>query len=257
MSRWLQLRQIAFVARERDPVVDDLKAVLGLEVCYEDPGVAKFGLHNALLPVGSQFLEVVAPVQNGTTAERYLDRRDGDGGYMVITQCNDHADRRARVDKLGIRVVAQLDHGGFTNMQLHPADTGGSFLEIDQQADDDPTGPWEPAGQDWQPTVRTDVVSAITAAELQCDDPAKVAQQWSEIVQIDVEPDGDRWSIPLTNATLRFVPITDGRGEGLGGLDIAVVDGDRLRTAAGERDRLVSADQVLLGGVRFTLCEQN
>ena len=61
----MRLRQIALVARELEPVVDDLCAVLGLEVCYRDPGVAEFGLHNALMPIGTSFLEVVSPDARG------------------------------------------------------------------------------------------------------------------------------------------------------------------------------------------------
>jgi len=37
------------------------------------------GLHNFLMPVGSNFLEVVAPSREGTAGGRYLDRRGGDG----------------------------------------------------------------------------------------------------------------------------------------------------------------------------------
>ena len=69
---WLRLRQIALVAEELAPTVDDLRAVLGLEVCFNDPGVKTFGLENALLPVGNQFLEVVAPIEEGTAGGRYL-----------------------------------------------------------------------------------------------------------------------------------------------------------------------------------------
>ena len=44
---WLRLRQIAFVAAELAPVQDPLETVLGLEVCHNDPGAGRFGLHNA------------------------------------------------------------------------------------------------------------------------------------------------------------------------------------------------------------------
>ena len=93
----LRMRQICLVARHLAPVVDEFRAVLGLEVCHRDAGVGKYGLENALFPIGHKFLEVVAPLREGTTAGRYLDRRGGDGGYMVITQCDDHAPRRRRV----------------------------------------------------------------------------------------------------------------------------------------------------------------
>ena len=79
---WLRLRQIALVARELAPIEKDLIDVLGIEVCFRDPGVAHFGLENALFPIGNQLLEVVAPVQENTAGGRYLERRGGDGGYM-------------------------------------------------------------------------------------------------------------------------------------------------------------------------------
>src|SRR5262245_64548692 len=101
----IRLRQVALVARELDPVVDDLCARFGLSVSFRDPGVATFGLHNALMTIGDQFLEVVAPTEDGTTAGRLLDRRAGDGGYMAIFEVDDLDDRLALLDKLGIRVV--------------------------------------------------------------------------------------------------------------------------------------------------------
>ena len=88
---WLRIRQIALIARELAPVVDDIRDVFGLEVAYRDPQVAAFGLESAVFPVGNQFLEVVAPTREGTPGGRYLDRRNGDGGYMVICQCDDQA----------------------------------------------------------------------------------------------------------------------------------------------------------------------
>ena len=122
-GKHLKLRQIALVAAELAPVEAAIVDVLGVSVCYRDPGVAYFGLENALFPIGDQFLEVVAPTQAGTAGGRYLERRGGDGGYMVITQCDDHAVRRARVDDLGVRIAHEFETDVFRNMQLHPKDT--------------------------------------------------------------------------------------------------------------------------------------
>src|ERR1019366_7586020 len=252
---WLRLRQIALVARKLAPVVDDLREVFGLEVGYRDPEVKVFGLENALLPVGSQFIEVVAPIQEGTAGGRYLDRRGGDGGYMTIMQCDDHAPRKRRVAELNIRKVIDHDTAVFHNMQLHPRDTGGTFLEIDfQPGGEAPDGPWMPAGKNWKPAVRTDVVRAITGAEIQSPDPEPLAKRWSDIIEIPVQKDaGGNPTIKLENATLRFVKDTDGRGEGLGGVDLAVVDRKRLLNAAEKRHRRVGDNLVLLGGIRFRL----
>jgi hypothetical protein len=253
---WLRLRQIALVAEKLAPVEEELKDVLGIEVCFRDPGVAHFGLENALFPVGNQLLEVVAPVRENTAGGRYLERRKGDGGYMVITQCNDHAPRRARVEALGVRIVNQFDTGEFRNMQLHPKDTGGSFFEIDEMLAPDAhasDGPWEPAGKDWQRARRLERVTGILAAELQCDDPQRVAARWSEIAEIPLgELDGNP-SLPLDNATLRFVPCTDGRPEGLGGIDVACADKAAILAAAAARGAVTGEDQVSLCGMRVNL----
>ena len=200
---WIRLRQIALVARELRPVIDDLSAVLGIEPCYVDPGVGVFGLENTLLPVGNQFLEVVAPIQAGTAGGRYLDRRGGDGGYMVITQTDDHAARRARVAELGVRVAWGFDAKDkaadgteeieYRCMQLHPRDTGATFFEIDEQGGDralEIDGPWHPAGPDWQRVKRVDVTRRRLV----------IAESISEVAGQVV------WSTPKTHQT-RSVPV--------------------------------------------------
>ena len=253
---WLRLRQIALVAAKLAPVERQLIDVLGIEVCYRDPGVAHFGLENALFPIGNQLLEVVAPVRDETAGGRYLERRGGDGGYMVITQCDDHAPRRARVEALGVRVVTHYDSGEFRNMQLHPKDTGGSFFEIDEMLGPgahDPDGPWEPAGKDWRRARRLERVTAIVAAEVQCDDPHKVAARWAEIAEIALSHEAGHPALPLQNAQVRFVSCSDGRPEGLGGIDVACADKAAVLGAAEACGARTGDDQVTLCGTRINL----
>jgi hypothetical protein len=250
----LRLRQIALVARNLAPVVDDLRDVFGLEVAYRDPAVETFGLENAVFPVGHQFLEVVSPIREGTAGGRYLERRGGDGGYMVIFQCDDHARRKRRVEELGIRKALAQDEPEYRLMQLHPRDTGGSFLEIDMQVGgDDMSTAWQPAGREWQRAVRTEVVRAIAAAEIQSPDPEGLAARWSEILEVPVKRDGAHPFLSFDNGVVRFVMAADGRGEGLGGLDLAVADRPRLLAAAERRGRRVSETLVEICGMRFRL----
>ena len=252
---WLRLRQIALVAEKLGPVEAELVDVLGISVAHRDPGVGNYGLENALLPVGNQLLEVVAPIRENTAGGRYLERRGGDGGYMVITQCDEHAPRRTRVDALGVRIVAQFDSEHYRGMQLHPRDTGGSFFEIDQPLGanaHDPDGPWEPAGPNWQDYRRLERVTGIVAAELQCDDPGKVAARWSEIAEIPLVDNGNP-TMSLENATVRFVPCADGRPEGLGGIDIACADAEPILQAAEARGVRSGDNQVYLCGTRMNL----
>ncbi|MBU2548139.1 MAG: VOC family protein [Proteobacteria bacterium] len=254
----LTLRQICLVAEKLQPAIEDLKTVLGLEVCFIDPGVEIFGLENSLMPVGTNFIEVVAPVRDNTAGGRYLQRRGGNGGYMVITQAQSaeaHAALRARVDRMGVRVAWEMPHDTVHYMQLHPADTGGTFFQIDWDTENEHQGQWVPAGgRAWREFVRTDVVTAITAAEIQSPDPESLARRWSAIADIPLRTSAaGHLEMPLSNAVVRFVPETDGRGEGLGGIDVKVADRSRLLEAARARGLTALDDQVTICGTRFNL----
>jgi len=249
---WIRLRQVALVARNLPEVLDNLHATFGLEVAFRDPGVATFGLQNAVLPVGTQFIEVVSPVQEGTAAGRQLDRRGGDGGYMVITHADDHAPIRQRVKELGIRTVLESQEDTYKIMQLHPRDTGGSFLEIDwQQGGEDPHGPWEPAGPDWQKARRTEIVDGIRGVDLEAADPEQVAARWSQITAIPVEKRDEVPVLPLDNAVVRFLPGPSDVHDTIVGVDLAAVDAAAALAAASERGLPVDGTAVTICGVRF------
>ena len=206
---FIRLRQVALVAHDLDATLAALRDELGLDVAFNDPGVATFGLRNAVLPVGTQFIEVVSPTKDGTAAGRQLERNGGDGGYMVITHTDDQAPYRERAEALGIEV----DDHGYKIWQLHPGDTGGSFLEIDfQPGGEDPNGPWMPAGKDWHRAVRTDIADGITAVELAVPDPGKTSARWTEILG---QPHFDNAQIRWTEGTGGLVAVDlSGRGTG-------------------------------------------
>lgn len=240
----MRLRQVALVAAELDPVVDDLTAVLGLEVGFRDPGIVEFGLVNAVMPVGDTFLEVVAPMQEGTTAGRFLERRGGDGGYMVIVQTDRLEADRARFAELGVRVVWTIDLEDMWGTHLHPRDVGGAILSVDAAV---PPEEWKWAGPTWRESVRTDVVTGITGVVVQADDPDKIARRWSEVLDVPVSDDG---VMPLDGGgRIRFVPATDGRGDGVSAIEVAG-DGPALRRRATDRGRL-DGGRIIIGGVEI------
>ena len=81
--------------------------------------------------------------------------------------------------------------------------------------------------------------------------------RWGQIVEFPVEADaGGQPALRFENASVRFVKDTDGRGEGLGGVDLVVADRARLLAAAERRGRRVSDDLVNICGVRFRLVEK-
>ena len=225
-------------ATELDAVVEELCDFLSVEVCYRDPGVANFGLHNALMAVGDQFLEVVSPFREGTTAGRFLERKGGDAGYMVIFQVPDLASARRRVDAASMRVVWEGSVAGIRGIHLHPADIGGAIVSLDEA---DPADGWPWAGPDWREHVRTEAVSGFAAAHVQAAEPSLLAGRWSSVLGIDPVTHAGSPVIGLDDAVVRFDAPTDDRGDGLAGIDLTTAD----RTRAG--------DSAQIGGVTFRL----
>ncbi len=64
----MKLRQCVFVAKDLESSSAGLCDILGLEVAFRDPVVAKWGLANVVCPTGHDFLEIVSPTQDGTAA---------------------------------------------------------------------------------------------------------------------------------------------------------------------------------------------
>ena len=64
----MHIRQIVFAARELEANSATLAQLLALDPPFADPGVAEFGLRNAVYAFGDQFIEIVLPTRDGTTA---------------------------------------------------------------------------------------------------------------------------------------------------------------------------------------------
>ena len=248
----LRLRQICLVAPALEPVVGDLAAILGLEVCYRDPNVAHYGLENALLPIDSILLEVVAPVQEDTAAGRFLARSGGRGGYMAIFACPDPAERKRNAEQLGVRVAHEIDRPPYHGVQLHPRDCRGAFIEFNTTAgSDNILGPYPPAGPDWTRGIRREVTRSLSAVEMQGPDPAALAAHWGRLLSVAPRavPDGT-WEITLVNATVRFAP---GPRDAMTGLDLEVVDPAAVLEAARRRGYTVGPRSVAIAGVDLRL----
>lgn len=249
----MRLRQICLVARELEQPAADLTQVLGLSVAFRDPGVGRFGLANIVTPVDRDFLEIVAPIQPGTSAGRYLDRRGGDGGYMVILQADNAKADRDRLAAQGVRAVEVIERPTYHATHFHPADTGGILLSIDSVPGGDwkhADCEWNPAGPEWRQHRRDSIARNLVGAELQSDDPDGFAALWSKLLG---KPVGPGRTIALSNATLRFVPATDGRGRGLGGIDVTVADKAKALAEATRRGLAIDGDMVTICGTRVRL----
>jgi hypothetical protein len=249
---YMRLRQICLVAPHLEPVIGDIAGIMGLNVCYRDGSVAKYGLENALLPVDTILLEVVAPFQPGTAAGRFIEKTGGHGGYMAIFCCDDPDARGAHAREMGVRVANVIDHAPYHGVQLHPRDCRAAFIEFNHtDGSDDILGPYPPAGPDWQKSIRKDVTQALIGVEMESPEPPVLAGHWGKIIGIPVstgksgEPE-----LKLSNANFRFVK---GASDIMSGLTFRVSDIAAVRDAAKTKGRPVSGDSFLLGGVTFHL----
>lgn len=248
----MRLRQIALVAKDLAAARADISAVLGIDYAYDDPGVGKYGLRNAVFPIGDTFLEVVSPKEPGTTAGRLLEKRRGDGGYMVILQVDDLAKALDRVKDASARIADQRDKDGAAFTHIHPKDIGGAILSLDRMV---PKERWEWGGPQWQSHVCTDTSVKLAGAELQARNPAQMAARWAKVLGREATEESGVWRILLEDGEIRFTVESDGRGEGLAAFDLVVRDIDAVRANAAARGLLDPDGTVMLAGTRVRLIQ--
>ncbi|KAF2432899.1 hypothetical protein EJ08DRAFT_608169 [Tothia fuscella] len=236
-----RLRQIALVVKDLDRAREVLTKVLGTEVVFEDPGVAKWGLKNILIAIGGDIIEVVAPFEPGTTAGRLLEKRGGDGGYMIIMQTLDAAKRRQYILDKGLsKVIWGYDRDGITAAQYHPKGIpGGMMPELDSHPTTpsnpspltDPFSPWHACGKDH--TAYSALMKKYSDIHLsgvllrlapgQTDTEA-ASRYWQDTFGVGMSRD----LLAFTNARMGFVRGVEGRSEGLESITIGVDGVGRL-----------------------------
>lgn len=206
----LRLRQVVVASTDLAATRTAIEDELGLPHVWADPGIAYFGLRNALYAIGDCFLEVVSPVRDDAPAQRFLDRAGCDAGYMAIVQTTEALDGvRDRATDLGVRIVFTAEGDGVTGLHLHPSDTGGTLLSIDR-CDEPAAWPW--AGPAWEAAPDRGY-SGMTRAAFAVADPAAVAAKWAALLGTDA----DGTTVVLDGSTLEFVE----GGAGLCEVDLA------------------------------------
>jgi hypothetical protein len=192
----LRLRQAVLAVEELEPVAAALRAALGLQEPYRDPGVGEFGLENVVFALGDCFLELISPTRADTAAGRYLSRRGGDGGYMVIFDLEDLEGARSRAQELGVRTVWQIDLPDISGTHLHPADMRGAIVSLDRSR---PYGTWRWGGPAWTGATGVGAPGRLAGITIAVADPEAVAARWAEVLGVtsngedgeDGEEDGE------------------------------------------------------------------
>jgi hypothetical protein len=235
----VRLRQAVIAASELEPAAATLTDVLGLGEPFRDPGVAFFGLENAVFAIGDCFLEIVSPTRSDTAAGRYIERHGGDCGYMAMFDFEDLASARQRAGESDVRTVWEIDLPDISGTHLHPADIGGAIVSIDGSR---PYGSWRWGGPQWTGLIAGDgAPGRLAGVTLAVAEPAAVAARWSHVLGVPLSGDGAVGGdavIALEGAEVRFRPVGDGGGEGLVEFAFADVPG-------------LTGDGVEVGGVRL------
>ena len=230
----------------RDPIVNDLCKLFNFEVAFNDPGVAHFGLENAVIPIGTDFLEVVSPVEENTTAGRYLNKRGGDGGYMIIIQVDKFEDSQKLVNEYNIKTVWETDLPKAKAMHLHPKQMGGAILSLDWM---EPKESWKWAGPNWEKNI-SGPIKGIDGVEIQSDDPELMLNTWLRVLG-DVERDHEN-KILLDNTWIKFSQATDGRGPGISAFSLKAENSNEIIERAQNLGFMVD-DKITIGGIKFYL----
>ena len=242
----MDIRQIVMVSGLRDPIVNDLCELFNFEVAFNDPGVAHFGLENAVIPIGTDFLEVVSPVEENTTAGRYLNKRGGDGGYMIIIQVDKFEDSQKLVNEYNIKTVWETDLPKAKAMHLHPKQMGGAILSLDWM---EPKESWKWAGPNWEKNI-SGPIKGIDGVEIQSDDPELMLNTWLRVLG-DVERDHEN-KILLDNTWIKFSQATDGRGPGISAFSLKAENSNEIIERAQNLGFMVDGT-ITIGGVKFYL----
>lgn len=244
----LRIRQIVVAASDLAATVARFESVLGVRVCYRDPEVATFGLHNALMLIGDQFLEVVSPTRDNTAAGRHLERH-GDSAYMLILQTDDLPRDRARLERLNVRLVWQADFPDISAVHLHPKDIGAAIVSLDQPR---PAASWRWAGPQWQQCSTRDGAQRILDATIAAGDPIALAQRWAQVLGTgEPVPTADGPRIDISNGTLGFVKTA--QSDLITGFGIAVADPALALANARAQNLPVIGSAATICGTQFRL----
>jgi len=216
----LRIRQIVFVVRDLAAGSRRLTELLALDPPFRDPGVAEFGIDNAVFAFGDQFIELVSPVRAGTAAGRHLDRR-GEGGYMLILQTDAFDDVQARMRALGVRTVWEKTLPDIRAMHLHPKDIGGAIVSIDQPV---PPASWRWGGPSWRMQAGARGRQRVVGVTVAAADPPAMAARWAEVLGRPVAtPHGNGMRVGLDGGVVDFIGARQA-GEGITGFVLRVAD---------------------------------
>ena len=248
----MRLRQLVFVSKERDRLAKEICDVFELKEAYNDPGLINFGLENVLIPLNDSFFEIVMPVQENTTAERFFDKTGGEGGYMVIVDVENFEKENDRIKNSEIKIVWNGDRKEedihARTIHLHPKQIGGAILSLDKMIPEDE---WLWAGINWKEHINKSLVDSISGVILKSSDPDRLCSQWE--LALGKKRDEDKtFNISLDQSKISFVKDVDSKQDGIVAFIIKALNPEKIIENAKSKNLLIN-NEIIIGGVQIIL----
>lgn len=223
------LRQIVLIVPDLDEAVDRAREIFGFTSGTRDTeSMAELGFTHEIFSFADTFIEIVAPIDAESPHGRMV-ARQGAGGYMVDVQVADLDKLVERAAGLDIAPLFVQDFEEHRISQWHPKALG-TLAEFDHV---EPHDTWHFAPRIFEASC-TAVARDIVGAEISVDDPERMAQKWSRV--IDAPLIGGR-TVDLGQGSVTFVAGTDRKG--LTAVHVIATDPARV------------GQSVVLGGVDF------
>jgi hypothetical protein len=114
-------------------------------------------------------------------------------------------------------------------------------------------GDWWPVETDWRDHRNTKFVDAICGAEIQTAEPLSLAKRWAEVLQVSMAMLDGVPTIPTMDGPVRFTEPSDHRPEGLGAIDVRVLDPQLVVDRAASFGLRCHDKTIEISGLRFHL----
>ena len=248
----MRLRQLVFVSKERDRLAKEICDVFDLKEAYNDPGLISFGLENVLIPLNDTFFEIVMPVQENTTAERFFEKIGGEGGYMIIVDVKNFEQENERVKNSEIKIVwngnRQEEGIHARTIHLHPKQVGGAILSLDKMIPEDE---WLWAGTNWKEHINKSLVDCISGVILQSSDPNKLCSQW-ELALGKKRDSSSALNISLDQSNISFIKDLSSEEDKIYAFVIKTLDREAVIENAKLKGFLINGE-IYIGGIKIIL----
>jgi methylmalonyl-CoA/ethylmalonyl-CoA epimerase len=142
-----RIDHVGLAVTDLDEAIDLHVGVYGLTLVHRET-VSSQGVEAALLDVGENHVELLAPLHEETPVGKFLAKR-GPGLHHVAYQVEDIESTLRMLRDAGLRLIDESPRPGIRRSQvafLHPSASGGVLTEIVQPARGEAGG--EPPGRD-------------------------------------------------------------------------------------------------------------